>query len=336
MSLLQLLAVTKLYNDKEVLSRFSLTVSRGEWVGIVGESGSGKSTLLKIIARYLDADEGTLSLAGTLLPPVREQLMKGHPDIKLVHQDYELFPNQTARENIAYTLRFYEREFREQKVEDLLELTRLSAVEHQKAKLLSGGEKQRTALAQALAEVPQLLLLDEPFAHLDQRNQQTLADALEDLKGTHQLTCLFVTHEADEAMAWADRLIILKDGEVVQEGTPEEIYQSPVNVYVAELTGQVNLIPLEDPNEFMMIRPNFLRLVKDEGKARWKATITKIRFKGGHYEYVAKTEQGLSLVFYRTRKDRKIGEPVFLNCSQKHMKKIQDGQSKELTKPNYY
>ena len=322
MSLLHLEALTKLYNDKKVLSRFSLRVARGEWVGIVGESGSGKSTLLKIIARHLDADEGSVALGGTLLSPVRDQLMKGHPEIKLVHQDYELFPNQTARENIAYTLRFYEREFREQKVEELLELTRLTGVEHQKAKLLSGGEKQRTALAQALAEVPQLLLLDEPFAHLDQRNQQTLADALEELKGTHQLTCLFVTHEADEAMAWADRLIILKEGEVVQEGTPEEIYQNPANVYVAELTGQVNLIPCEGTQEWMMIRPNYLRPVKEEGKARWKATITKIRFKGGHYEYVAKTENGRKLVFFRTRKDREVGESVFLNCSPKHVKKI--------------
>lgn len=330
MPLLQLEDVSKVYSDKKVLSQFSLTVSRGEWVGIVGESGSGKSTLLKIIARHLDADEGTLSLEGTLLTPVREQLMKGHPEIKLVQQEYELFPNQTARENIAYTLRFYEREFREQKVDELLALTRLTGVEHQKAKLLSGGEKQRTALAQALAEVPELLLLDEPFAHLDQRNQQTLAEALEDLKDTHQLTCLFVTHEADEAMAWADRLIILKDGEVVQEGTPEEIYQNPVNVYVAELTGQVNLFPLENHKAFLMIRPNFLRLVKEESKARWKATITKIRFKGGHYEYVANTGEGLSLLFYRTRRDREIGETVFLTYSPKHLNKIKEGQSKVL------
>lgn len=324
MSLLQLINVNKLYHDKKVLSNFSLTVARGEWLGIVGESGSGKSTLLKIIARYLDADEGMVSLGGTLLSPVREQLMKGHPEIKLVHQDYELFPNQTARENIAYTLRFYEREYREQKVDQLLELTRLTGVEHHMAKLLSGGEKQRTALAQALAEVPELLLLDEPFAHLDQRNQQTLANALEDLKATQQLTCLFVTHEADEAMAWADRLIILKEGEAVQVGTPEEIYQNPVNVYVAELTGQVNRIPSENPEEFLMIRPNFLRPIQDASKARWKATITKIRFKGAHYEYVAKTEQGRQLMFYRTRRDRKMGEVVFLNCSPKHIKKIQD------------
>ena len=325
--MLRLNGLTKQYDEKKALSNLTLSVAQGEWVGIVGESGSGKSTLLKIIARHLDADAGTLLLDGTLLPPVREQLMKGHKAFKLVQQDYELFPNQTARENISYALRFYEREYREQRVEELLELTRLNGVGNHKAKLLSGGEKQRTALAQALAEVPQLLLLDEPFAHLDQRNKQTLADAIEDLKRSHHLTCLFVTHDAEEAMAWADRLIILKDGQIAQEGTPEEIYQNPVNVYVAELTGQVNLFPTEQTGERLMIRPNFLRLVNDEGKARWKSTIIKIRFKGGHYEYVAETDDGLNLIFYRNRKDKKTGEAVFLNCSPKHLKKISDGQS---------
>jgi ABC-type Fe3+/spermidine/putrescine transport system ATPase subunit len=325
MTLLRLNAITKLYNDKKVLGQFSLSVSRGEWVGIVGESGSGKSTLLKIIARYLDADEGTVALGGNSLPLVREQLMKGHTQIKLVQQEYELFPNQTARENIAYALRFYERQYREQKVDELVELTRLADVEHHKAKLLSGGEKQRTALAQALAEVPELLLLDEPFAHLDQRNKQTLAGAIEELKASHDLTCLFVTHDAGEAMAWADRLIILKEGEVVQEGTPLEIYQNPTSVYVAELTGQVNLISGGGQNETVMIRPNFIRVVKEGNKARWKAKITKIRFKGGYFEYVAESDEGLSLLFYRNRRDKNSGEVVFLDCSAKHFKNIKKG-----------
>ncbi len=322
MTLLRLDSITKQYDEKKALSHLTLSVVEGEWVGIVGESGSGKSTLLKIIARHIDADSGTLSLHGTLLPPVRAQLMKGHQAIKLVQQEYELFPNQTARENIAYALRFYERAYREQRVEELLELTRLSGVENHKAKLLSGGEKQRTALAQALAEVPLLLLLDEPFAHLDQRNKQTLADAIEDLKRSHQLTCLFVTHDAEEALAWADRLIILQDGQIAQEGTPEDIYQNPVSLYVAELTGQINLLPTEQAGKWLAIRPNYLRLVHDECKAKWKAVITKIRFKGGHYEYLCKTDPGLNLVFYRNRRDRKIGETVFLNCSQKHLKLI--------------
>ncbi|MPR36752.1 ABC transporter ATP-binding protein [Salmonirosea aquatica] len=320
MSLLQLSAISKQFDDKMVLTDLSLTVQPGEWVGIVGESGSGKSTLLKIIGRFIDADQGSVNLKGTPLQPVRDQLIKGHKAIKLVQQDYELFPNQTARENISYALRFYERDYRERKVDELVELTRLSVVQHQKAKLLSGGEKQRTALAQAVAEVPELLLLDEPFAHLDLRNKQNLAEAIEDLKSSHQLTCLFVTHDAGEALAWADRLIILKEGKIVQEGTPREIYEQPVSVYVAELTGQVNLIPGSIPGKWQMIRPNFLRLVTEEGKARWKAAITKIHFKGGHYEYVCKTTEGQNLIFYRNRRDKKVGDEVLLNHAMKYLR----------------
>lgn len=324
MPLLRLEAITKRYDGKKALSGLSLSVHAGEWVGIVGESGSGKSTLLKIIGRFLDAEVGSVALNGRKLAPVREQLIKGHPAISMVQQEYELFPNQTAGENIAYALRFFEKDYREQKVRELLEMTRLLEVENHKAKLLSGGEKQRTALARALAEVPELLLLDEPFAHLDQRNKQTLAAAIEDLKRTHRVTCLFVTHDAAEALAWADRLVILKEGRVIQEGTPEEVYQNPANVYVAELTGQVNLLPAARADEWLMIRPNNLRVVKDATKARWQASIKRIRFKGTHYEFFSETAAGLSLIFYRNRKDRQIGDRVYLACSKKNQRTIPD------------
>lgn len=320
--MLQLQAVSKAFDGKKVLDNISIKIERGEWLGIIGESGSGKSTLLNIVGRYLDADEGEVILNKIELPPVKSQLLKGYESIKLVHQEYELFPNQTVRENIAYALRFYEPDYRNEKVEAFLRLARLEGVQHRKAKLLSGGEKQRTALAQALAEVPELLLLDEPFAHLDQKNKQTLAEAIEELKRTHQLTCLFVTHDAAEAMAWADRIVILREGEIIQEGRPEEVYQKPVNKYVAELTGQVNMIPSNRVGEWLMIRPNFLRLVKDESKARWRAVITKIRFKGAHYEYFCQTREGLSLIFYRNTKDREIGETVFLVCAKRNLRSL--------------
>lgn len=318
--MLQLKAISKAFDGTKVLDDISLRIEPGEWVGVIGESGSGKSTLLNIVGRFVDPDEGEVFLDGKRLPPVKTQLLKGYDSIKLVHQEYALFPNQSVRENIAYALRFYEPDYRVQKVAELLQLTRLEAVADRKAKLLSGGEKQRTALAQALVEVPELLLLDEPFAHLDQKNKQTLADAIEDLKRTDQLTCLFVTHDAAEAMAWADRLVILREGRVIQVGTPEAIYQNPVDRYVAELTGQVNIIPGEQTGESYLIRPNFLRVVRDKSKARWQATITKIRFKGGSYEYFCKTQDGFSLIYYRNKRDKEVGEVVFLSAAARHKK----------------
>ncbi len=322
MPLLLIQSIGKKFDGKSVLSSIELKIKSGEWVGIIGESGSGKSTLLNVVGRFIDADEGEVFLNKKKLPRVKTQLLKGYEGIKLVHQEYELFPNQTVRENIAYALRFYEPEYRQAKVEELLALTRLTEVQDRKAKLLSGGEKQRTALARALAEVPELLLLDEPFAHLDHKNKQTLADAIEDLKKSHQLTCLFVTHDAAEAMAWADRIVILREGRVIQEGVPEKVYQNPKNKYVAELTGKANFIPLDGMNEWFMIRPNFIRVVSAEINARWRGKVTKINFKGTHYEYYGQTKEGISLVFYRSKRDREIGEEVFLTCAKKHIRKI--------------
>jgi iron(III) transport system ATP-binding protein len=322
MSLLQLKSVSKIYNEQVVLSDISLSVRKGEWIGVVGESGSGKSTLLNIIGRYVDADEGTISLKGEKLSRVSDQLLKGYESIKLVHQEYELFPNQTVRENISYALRFYEAAYRKQRVDELLALTRLSEIENRRAKLLSGGEKQRTALAQAIAETPELLLLDEPFAHLDQRNKQTLADAIEALKKTDKLTCIFVTHDAGEAMAWADRLIILKDGIIVQSGSPKEVYEKPANAYVAELTGMVNLLPSDVVDSKTMIRPNFIRTTNREDKAKWKAVITKIRFKGASYEYYCTTSDGQDLVYTKNTRDKELGETVLLTYAQRNLRMV--------------
>ncbi len=325
MALLQLKSVSKAYAGTTVLSDVSLTIKKGEWVGIVGESGSGKSTLLKIIGRYLDADSGELYLNRKQVTLVRDQLLKGHELIKLVHQDYELFPNQTARENITYALRFYEPDYLTQRADELIKLTGLTEAEHRKAKVLSGGEKQRTALAQAIAVPPQLLLLDEPFAHLDPRNKQTLAEAIESLKKSNDLTCLFVTHDAGEAMAWADRIIILKDGKIIQEGTPEQVYTKPANVYVAQLTGLVNSVP--ENGKTRLIRPNYIRAVRNPDKAVWRGRVTQIRFKGTNYEYFCTTDNGTSLVYFANRKSHQVGEEVYLTYSRKHSFLLNDTQA---------
>jgi ABC-type Fe3+/spermidine/putrescine transport system ATPase subunit len=323
MSLLRLKAVSKEYDGTPVLSQVSLTVRKGEWVGIVGESGSGKSTLLKIIGRHLDAEDGgDIYLMGEKLPPVRDQLLKGHEAIKLVHQEYELFPNQTARENITYALRFYDPDYQQQRVDELVTLTRLQEAEHRKAKVLSGGEKQRTALARAIAEPPELLLLDEPFAHLDPRNKQTLSEAIYSLRQSDRLTCIFVTHEASEAMAWADRLIILKEGKIVQEGTPEQIYNEPANVYVAELTGLVNLIREPENDSVFCLRPNHLRPVREESRAVWRAEVHSVRFKGSYYEYYCQTPEGQALVYFSNQKKQEVGEEVFLSYSPKRRRRL--------------
>jgi ABC-type Fe3+/spermidine/putrescine transport system ATPase subunit len=315
---LQARSVTKKFGENTILANVSLDLGPGEWLAILGESGSGKSTLLKILGRFTDSDQGEVLFKSKVLGPVSGELIPGHDMIKLIHQEFELFPNQTVGENISYSLRFYEPDYRNEKVQELLETTGLGYVKDHKAKLLSGGEKQRTAIAKALAEQPDVLLLDEPFAHLDNRNRRVLADAIESMRQKEKMACVFVTHEASEALAWSDRIAILRDGKIIQTGTPQEVYHYPANSYVAELTGDINWLGT-DKRAF--IRPEKLKRTKNPEKSKWVGTVENIRFHGNYWE--VRCTNGLeTLSFYRNRRDVELGEKVMLTYSQKDLREI--------------
>ncbi|HEV7379321.1 MAG TPA: ABC transporter ATP-binding protein [Dyadobacter sp.] len=313
---LQAEGISKSYHAVQVLSDISIDLPAGEWLGILGESGSGKSTLLKILGRFKDADTGTVSFKGSELPPVSGELMPGHDAIKLIHQEFELFPNQTVEENIAYSLRFYDLEYKAERVEELLEVTSLGSVRNQKAKLLSGGEKQRTAIAKSLAEQPDVLLLDEPFAHLDNHNRRVLADAIEGLRKQQKMSCVFVTHESADALAWSDRIAVLRDGKIIQTGTPQEVYNKPVNSYVAELTGDINWLNDLQSDKKTFIRPEKIKRTKHPEKSKWTGKVDAIRFHGNHWEVRCTNKLG-DLAFYRNKKDLEVGDEVYLTYSSR-------------------
>ncbi|CAG4992712.1 Vitamin B12 import ATP-binding protein BtuD [Dyadobacter sp. CECT 9275] len=318
---LQAEGITKSYDETEVLSAIDLELSEGEWLGILGESGSGKSTLLRILGRFTDADAGKVLFRKKELPPVRNELIPGHEAIRLIHQEFELFPNQTVAENISYALRFYNPQYRLEKVTELLEITGLGYVRHKKAKLLSGGEKQRTAIARSLAEEPLVLLLDEPFAHLDNHNRRVLADAIELLRTQKKTACVFVTHEAGDALAWSDRIAVLRNGRIIQIGTPEEVYNQPANSYVAELTGDINWLNKTDGKQYF-IRPEKIKRTQFPEKSKWHGTVETIRFHGNHWEIRCRNQEGY-LSFYRNRNDMNVGEEVFLTYGARDLRHIQ-------------
>ncbi len=318
---IQAKSINKTFANHKVLSNVSLELWPGEWLAILGESGSGKSTLLKILGRFADADSGDIYFKGKSLPPVSEALIPGHEFVKLIHQEFELFPNQTVEENIAYSLRFYESDYREVKVNELIETTGLGYVRDHKAKLLSGGEKQRTAIAKALAEQPDALLLDEPFAHLDNHNRRVLADAIEVMRQKEKMACVFVTHEASEALAWSDKIAVLREGEIIQVGTPQEVYDYPVNSYVAELTGDINWLENDERQKKSFIRPEKLKRTKNPEKGKWFGKVENIRFHGNYWEIRCVNATG-ALSFYRNRKDIELGEDVMLTYSQKDLRSV--------------
>jgi ABC-type Fe3+/spermidine/putrescine transport system ATPase subunit len=314
-------SVSKTYGVNPVLTNIDLQLNAGEWLGILGESGSGKSTLLRILGRFVDADEGNVLFKDEILKPVSGELIPGHESIRLIHQEFELFPNQTVEENIAYSLRFHDLDYKREKVAELLSTAGLDYVRNQKAKLLSGGEKQRTAIAKALAEQPDVLLLDEPFAHLDNHNRRVLGDAIEALRKQQKMSCIFVTHESADALAWSDRIAILRNGEIIQVGTPQEVYNQPVDSYVAELTGDINWVAGGKDHKASFIRPEKIKPTKHPEKSKWQGKVETIRFHGNHWEI--RCSNGMEqLSFYRNKLDLEIGQQVFLTYAAKDLRSI--------------
>lgn len=290
--LLELRDISKKYNQQSVLQEVSFHVNAGEIFGLLGESGSGKSTLLRIAAGLIDPDGGEIWLENQKLRLASDQLIPGHPDIKIVHQDYNLSLPLSVRENIAYALRYYEKTYRDERVNELIELCHLEGVASHAAKSLSGGEKQRTAIARALAEEAKVLLLDEPFAHLDLANRRRLSETVRDLAEQTGAACIFVTHDATDALSLSHRMGVLQNGQLLQIGTPEEVYQQPVNAYVAELTGEVNLLEKSFFEEHfgsrsvstssqVMVRPELFQ-IQDTPQAV-KAEVERSVFEGGRY-----------------------------------------------------
>lgn len=239
MSLLKIKNLHKSFQGVKAVNNISITLEKGKVLAILGESGSGKTTLLHLIAAFYEPDSGTLTLDNERITPPSEKLIAGHPDIKLVRQDYGLFPNMSIRANIAYELRYYEENYRNERVDKLLEISGLTHVQHHMPRQVSGGEQQRATIVKAIAEEPKLLLLDEPFSHLDAVNKRRLKSEVLNLIKAEEVSCIFVTHDVTDAYGMADELLIMQNGNALQLGSPEEIYRKPINHYVAEITGEV-------------------------------------------------------------------------------------------------
>nr|WKN39792.1 ABC transporter ATP-binding protein [Tunicatimonas sp. TK19036] len=231
--------------QQNALTSVDITIPEGKVVSMVGESGSGKTTLLKTLAGLLEPAEGSVIFDGKPLPPPSRRLVPGHPDIRMVFQDFGLSPNLTVFENIWHVLRAYNREYRQERVEELLTRCRLTGLENQHPRTLSGGEKQRVALARALAEEPRLLLMDEPFGQLDTLLKQQLKFEIADFLAESSMTMIMVTHDPRDALGIADTIVVLQAGEVAQVASPTQTYTHPVNAYVAQLFGPVNIFSAE-------------------------------------------------------------------------------------------
>ena len=230
------------YGGREVLSGIDLAVAPGEIVCLLGPSGCGKTTLLRLASGLEPLQAGRIDLAGRLIAEPGREVPPESRSVGFVFQDYALFPHLTVAENVAFGLRFVPRGDRRWRVMDALARVGLETYQHAYPHMLSGGQQQRVALARALAPRPQVLLLDEAFASLDARLREQVRDDTLHVLQTAGIATLLVTHDAEEAMFMGDRIALMREGRIVQAGTPMELYLQPVDRYVAVFLGEVNTL----------------------------------------------------------------------------------------------
>jgi putative spermidine/putrescine transport system ATP-binding protein len=261
----ELRGVRKEFGAVVALHRIDLTITPGEFLTLLGPSGSGKTTLLRLVAGFERLTEGAIVLDGRNVA----RLSPAQRNIGVVFQHYALFPHLTVADNIGYglKLRGVRGQARRETVERMLGLVRLSGYERRYPRELSGGQQQRVAVARALAFAPRLLLMDEPLGALDRALRGELEEELRRIHAEIGTTMVYVTHDQEEALAMSDRIAIMRDGRIVQTGTPEELYDQPVEEFVARFLGECNVLASEhgDPSRARVVRPERLRLESRAG-----------------------------------------------------------------------
>ncbi len=307
--------IVKNFDGQIVLKGINLDIYENEFVTLLGPSGCGKTTLLRILGGFLEADEGKVIFDGEEIsqkPPYEREL-------NTVFQKYALFPHLSVYENIAFGLKIKKmsKDVIEQKVMKMLKLIGLEGYENKNTTLLSGGQQQRVAIARALVNEPKVLLLDEPLAALDLKLRKEMQYELKRIQQEVGITFIFVTHDQEEALTMSDKIVVMKNGEIQQVGTPQEIYNEPANRYVANFIGESNILTgtmLEDykvrfdditfdcvdfgfrENEKVdvIIRPEDIDIV-DVKDGKMTGEVLSVLFKGVHYEIIVETVPGTSV-----------------------------------------
>jgi putative spermidine/putrescine transport system ATP-binding protein len=240
MSAVILQSIVKRYGPMVAVDDVSLSIGRGELVALLGPSGCGKTTTLRMIGGFVPVTEGRIFVGGrdvTALPPNKRNMGFGF-------QNYALFPHMTVAQNVAFGLEMRRRPVEEikRKVDEALDRVRLGAMAERLPKQLSGGQQQRVALARALVIEPDVLLLDEPLSNLDAKLRQEMKIEIRELQRALGITTVFVTHDQDEALSVADRIVVMRDGHIEQDGTPDEVFARPRSHFVADFMGVTNLL----------------------------------------------------------------------------------------------
>jgi ABC-type sugar transport system ATPase subunit len=314
MFLLQVKDLSKKNGERNAVNDVSFEMMRHQKIAIAGETGSGKTTLLKMIGGYIQPDGGEVLFENQKVLGPMEQLIPGHPSIAYLSQHFELRNNYWVYELLEMSNKIPEEE-----ATQLFKICQIEHLLHRRTNELSGGEKQRIVLAMQLIKKPKLLLLDEPFSNLDAIHEQIIKEVIHDVSAHFNTSCIMVSHDGKDVLSWADLIIVIQDGAIVQQATPSVIYHQPLNAYCAGLFGVFNAISYEHQYLFLqndmmqqqplMLRPEQLQLTH-ESSNNIPVTVEKVFFEGAHY--MAQVRYQTLLLQTRTQLNLKVGEKLFI------------------------
>ncbi|PRX56821.1 ABC transporter ATP-binding protein [Flagellimonas meridianipacifica] len=305
------------YDGRLILKDIFFKVNKGEHIALMGESGSGKSTLLKIIYGLLHLKEGSIFWGEKQALGPNYNLVPGEPYMKYLSQDFDLMPFTTVEENIAEHLSVFTRETHADRITELLEMIEMKDYAKTKVKNLSGGQQQRIALAKVLAQEPEVLLLDEPFGHIDNFKRNALRYNLFPYLRNKGITVITASHDPNDVLSYCDRILVIKDGKCLANHETQLLYQNPPNFYIASLFGEVNQVPIRLLKSYapldtsVLIYPHEFKISKESGL---KVEITKSQFRGSHFLVEGETKEGYSLRF-NSNEEHDISSSVYLNIS---------------------
>jgi len=296
------------YLNETNINNISFSVSKGSNFAIIGESGCGKSTLLKVLYGLYDLKGGHIFWDSIEVLGPKYHLIPGMPFMKYLAQDFDLMPFISVAENVGKYLSNFFPEEKQARIAELLEIVEMTNYATTKAKFLSGGQMQRVALAKVLALEPEVLLLDEPFSHIDNFRKNSLRRKLFAYLKQKNITCIVATHDSTDVLSFADEVLILKDGGTVATGKPKEIYNQSANKYIASLFGDVNEFVFNGKQ--YLIYPHQLKITNNSDLL---AEVQFSFFRGNQYLIEAKVEH--QILFFESDKELETGSKVFLTIT---------------------
>ena len=328
--IIELKDITVSYGDNTVLDKLNLYINKKEFITLLGPSGCGKTTTLRAIAGFIKPDSGDVIFEGKRINDVPPHKRK----VNTIFQRYALFSHLNVYENIAFGPQIQKKSKDEVRktVAKMLELVNLKGFEKRTIDSLSGGQQQRVAIARALANNPHVLLLDEPLGALDLKLRKDMQRELKNIQKELGITFIYVTHDQEEALSMSDTVVVMDKGKIQQIGTPEDIYNEPVNAFVTDFIGESNIVDaimLEDykvtfggikfkcldagfeKNEFVevVVRPEDIKITEVGAKAALTGTITGVTFKGVHFEILVDVG-GFIWMIQTTQEGLKVGDKI--------------------------